>query len=486
MKPTNVLPEDPGLPVLRAIREQGLAPLLPHLELGDDPVELHLCGYSRGLRATLDGRCGTRRFAIKCYSRDATAEAGFYEAMGRAGFAAEDSAVRVPPLLHWDPALRILVIGWLPGPTGGDLIRNGLGARAGDLAARWIRHSASLPLGLRAAPGAGEVLSRAHRWAAALGAAHSSLGASAESITTQLEDSVRDEPAAHVVHGRFYVRHVIDLGRGVGIIDWEHFGQGALEVDAGMFLATLWRSGRHEAKAREAVRAEEAFLAGASYLLDERRLAWYRAGALVSLAYHLLGRRKDDWRDKAADLLSEAGFAADLAGRVLPVGRWSALGTASEMLLVEASIPESHDGAVPGLRPRADRGAERWLSDLDLSLMRALWATGEATVEDVTENLGRSLAPSAVGERLGRLVEEGVVNRREEGRQSRYRAAVGQAEVQRSVVQDFASFADELFEGDLAALVCQLVRARDIKAEDLGRVIALLKARERELEGDRK
>jgi len=118
--------------------------------------------------------------------------------------------------------------------------------------------------------------------------------------------------------------------------------------------------------------------------------------------------------------------------------------------------------------------------------MRALWATGEATVEDVTENLGRSLAPSAVGEHLGRLVEEGVVSRREEGRESRYRATVGQAEIQRSVVQDFASFADELFEGDLAALVCQLVRAREVKAEDLGRVIALLKARERELEGDRK
>ena len=63
---------------------------------------------------------------------------------------------------------------------------------------------------------------------------------------------------------------------------------------------------------------------------------------------------------------------------------------------------------------------------------------------------------------------------------------MGQAEVQRTVVEDFASFAEELFEGDLAALVCQRVRARDVKAEGLGRVIALLEARERELEGDRK
>ena len=78
------------------------------------------------------------------------------------------------------------------------------------------------------------------------------------------------------------------------------------------------------------------------------------------------------------------------------------------------------------------------------------------------------------------------MSRRVEGRENRYRAAVGQSEVQRSVVEDFASFADELFEGDLAAMVCQMVRARDVKAEDLGRVIALLKARERELEGESK
>jgi predicted transcriptional regulator len=492
MKPTNVLPDDPGLPGLRSIRERGLRPLLPGVELDDEAIELTLCGYSRGLRATLEVRCGTRQFTVKCYARDPSAEAGFYAAMGRAGLCADDSPVRVPRLLHWDPGLRLMAIGWLSGPTAGELIANGQGARAGDLAARWIRRAASLPLRVRAASGADEILARTPRWTAALGAAHRSLGTSAESIAALLSASVREEPAAHVVNGRFYVRHVIDLGRGVGIIDWEHFGRGALEIDAGMFLATVWRSGRHEDRAREAARAEEAFVAGTSYLLDERRLAWYRAGALLSLAYHMLARRKEDWQDKAGEMLGEALRAAERAGSAPAVGRASRAGAVAEpCLLVETAVEDSADDGAAGARrhSRPDRSAERsaaWFSGLDLSLMRALWSTGEATVEGVAESLGRPLTASTVGERLSHLVEEGVVSRRVEGRESRYRATVGQAEVQRSIVEGFASFADELFEGDVAALVCQLVRARDVKAEDLGRVIALLKARERELEGERK
>lgn len=79
-----------------------------------------------------------------------------------------------------------------------------------------------------------------------------------------------------------------------------------------MFLATLFRTARHEARAREAARAEAAFRPGAAHLLDPRRLEWYRAGALFSLAYHLLARRKDDWLDRARDLL---------AGSMLAVGR---------------------------------------------------------------------------------------------------------------------------------------------------------------------
>ena len=65
-----------------------------------------------------------------------------------------------------------------------------------------------------------------------------------------------------------------------GVIDWQGFGQGPLEFDAVMFLATMWRLGlRHQLVADEAARAEEAFLAGTSALLEKRgRTRWRRPG----------------------------------------------------------------------------------------------------------------------------------------------------------------------------------------------------------------
>src|SRR2546422_1824195 len=52
-------------------------------------------------------------------------------------------------------------------------------------------------------------------------------------------------------HGTFYARHVLDQGDRVGVIDWERFGRGPLELDAGMFLATTWRYGLDHARSEE-------------------------------------------------------------------------------------------------------------------------------------------------------------------------------------------------------------------------------------------
>src|SRR5207253_1310374 len=68
-------------------------------------------------------------------------------ALGAAGLAG-DSGARVPPLLAWDHDLRVLVIGWLEGPTTHQLIKQGQGRRAGGLAAQWVRRTASLPVKL--------------------------------------------------------------------------------------------------------------------------------------------------------------------------------------------------------------------------------------------------------------------------------------------------------------------------------------------------
>src|SRR5688572_23719064 len=137
MKPTADIPDDPALPGLTAIRGAGVADAIPTLRL-DGSVELRLCGYTPGARATLEVRDGTCRVAVKLYAEDPVQEAALYEALATAGLA-RGSGVRVPPLLGWNRDLRLLVLGWLEGPTALALIRDGQGERAGNLAAQWFR-----------------------------------------------------------------------------------------------------------------------------------------------------------------------------------------------------------------------------------------------------------------------------------------------------------------------------------------------------------
>src|SRR5207248_6109763 len=82
-----------------------------------------------------------------------------------------------------------------------------------------------------------------------------------------------------LVHGSLYAHHVLDLGDGPGLIDWQKSGQGPAELDAGVFLATLWRLGMlQERLAGEVARAEEVFLAETRS--EERRVGrgWRVAG----------------------------------------------------------------------------------------------------------------------------------------------------------------------------------------------------------------
>jgi aminoglycoside phosphotransferase (APT) family kinase protein len=310
MKTTPTLPDDPALPALAAIRTEGLAKLCPSLGLAGRPVELLLCGYSPGLRATLEARAGDRRVAVKVYAKDPAPEAELYETLAAAGLAS-NSGARVPPLLAWERGLRVLVIGWLEGPTAHELVKGRQGARAGELAASWLRRAASLRLCLGPPFGAVQMLENAEARVTALSAADATLGISARKLAGRLAGSLPKEHTPSLVHGTLYARHVLDLGDGPGVIDWQRFGQGPLELDAGMFLATIARVGLdHEELAGEAARAEEAFLAGTRSLLDERALGWYRATALLRLATrrarHPERHRPGRWLKQAQALLSEA------------------------------------------------------------------------------------------------------------------------------------------------------------------------------------
>ena len=185
VRATSEFPDDPALPALGAIRAMGLARALPSLGLPDDPVELILRAYKPGARATFEARMASRRFAVKAYASGASAEAALYDALHAAGLAGQSGA-RVPPLLAFERNLELVVIGWLDGPTATDLVKRGEGRRAGELAADWVRRVVSLPVNLGSPRGAADILARARKWAANLGAADPVLGAAAGVVAGML------------------------------------------------------------------------------------------------------------------------------------------------------------------------------------------------------------------------------------------------------------------------------------------------------------
>jgi predicted transcriptional regulator len=109
------------------------------------------------------------------------------------------------------------------------------------------------------------------------------------------------------------------------------------------------------------------------------------------------------------------------------------------------------------------------LSDIQLSVVRVIWARGEATTTDVVAGLGakRGLAHTTVATLLSRLEKRGVLAHRRDGRTLVYRALVSESEVQRSMV---ASLIGSLFKGDPAALVAHLVREEELAPGDLNRI----------------
>ena len=159
------------------------------------------------------------------------------------------------------------------------------------------------------------MLHRGRKRGAALAAADPTLGIAATELIGTLARNQPKENAPRLVHGTLYARHIIDLGDGPGVIDWQRFGQGPVELDAGTFLATISRIGLlDKTREAEALQAQEAFLAGTAGLLDIRSLAWHEAAMLLRLVGKQNRRHDDRWRERACALLGEATRLAETAG----------------------------------------------------------------------------------------------------------------------------------------------------------------------------
>jgi len=117
------------------------------------------------------------------------------------------------------------------------------------------------------------------------------------------------------------------------------------------------------------------------------------------------------------------------------------------------------------------------LTDLQLAILGVLWAEGEATVNDVRDRLAgrRDLARTTVATLLSRLEDRGVVEHREEGREYVYRAALSEEQVLRSRVD---ALAENLFDGDVSALVSRLLDVGELEPAELDRVRRLIEEKE--------
>jgi len=119
------------------------------------------------------------------------------------------------------------------------------------------------------------------------------------------------------------------------------------------------------------------------------------------------------------------------------------------------------------------------LGDLQLAIMRVLWARGESTVADVHEALEpeRGLALTTIATMLAKMEKKGVVDHRTEGRRFIYCPLVSEGQVRRSMVADLTA---QLFRGDAVALVNHLLSEHEIQSRELAQLRNLIEAHERE------
>ena|ERR1043166_299697 len=117
------------------------------------------------------------------------------------------------------------------------------------------------------------------------------------------------------------------------------------------------------------------------------------------------------------------------------------------------------------------------LTDLQLAILKVLWSRGSATAAEITEALRkeRGLAQQTIATVLSRLERRGIVRHETRQRQYIYMAVVSEPEVGRSML---SALTERLFEGDVAALVTQLLSTREISRGDLARVKRLIAAHE--------
>jgi Phosphotransferase enzyme family len=299
--------DDPMLPALRRLRTAGVASVLAPHRLHAIDGELRVLSHHPGSRCTILVPTAGGPVVLKAFPEDPVALVETVRALERVGLAS-GRGPSVPPLLAHDPELALTVSPLWTGVSMRHLIRAGDGARAGALAATWLRAAAAAPVRPGPAYGPQTVLAKADAWPTVLATVDPELGERAVDVIADLRAAPPEPGPPVLLHGSFGPRHVLALPDGPGVIDVDNLGHGPIEIDAGMMLAALERLGHARPHMRPSVDAAVSRLReDIAGLVDEDAVRWYRAGQLVRHARRAVAERTGAWEACARALLDDAG-----------------------------------------------------------------------------------------------------------------------------------------------------------------------------------
>ena len=116
------------------------------------------------------------------------------------------------------------------------------------------------------------------------------------------------------------------------------------------------------------------------------------------------------------------------------------------------------------------------LTDLELEIMKVIWARGNATVREVYEELlkHRKIAYTTVLTMMGVLEQKGRLTKDASDRTYVYHPTEPRAEVVGSMVTDFIK---RVFNGSATPLLVHLAESREIRQEHLDEISKLLKTK---------
>jgi predicted transcriptional regulator len=119
------------------------------------------------------------------------------------------------------------------------------------------------------------------------------------------------------------------------------------------------------------------------------------------------------------------------------------------------------------------RTASEGFTPLELDVMKALWAGGPATVQEVQQRMAgaRALAYNTVQTVLNILHRKGKVARQSDQRAYVYRPLVSREQASRGALQ---TLVDRLFGGRPEDLVLSMVRNRQLSTEQLAELKRLV------------